>query len=53
MNNRLEDFAYRIHLEAGTFMLAGGIAIVIAFAAVSIQSIAAAMTNPVRSLRSE
>lgn len=53
MNNWLEDFAYRIHLGAGTFVLAGGIAIVIAFAAVSIQSIAAAMTNPVRSLRSE
>ncbi|WP_343305882.1 ABC transporter permease [Chitinophaga niabensis] len=53
MNNWLEDFAYRIHLGAGTFALAGGIAIVIAFAAVSIQSIAAAMTNPVRSLRSE
>lgn len=39
--------------RASTFMLAGSIAIVIAFVAVSIQSIAAAMTNPVQSLRSE
>ncbi|MRG46245.1 FtsX-like permease family protein [Chitinophaga sp. SYP-B3965] len=53
MNNWLEDFAYRIHLGAGLFLLAGGVAILMAFIAVSIQSIAAAMSNPVKSLRSE
>lgn len=53
MEHWLEDFAYRIHLGPGTFILAGGIAIIIAFAAVCIQSIAAAVSNPVHSLRRE
>lgn len=53
MNNWLKDFAYRIPLGAGLFLLAGAVAIIMAFIAVSIQSIGAAMSNPVKSLRSE
>lgn len=53
MNRWLENFAYRINMGAGVFILAGSIALAMAFIAVSIQSIIAAMANPVKSLRSE
>lgn len=53
MNSWLEDFAYRIQLGTGVFILAGSIAFAMAFIAVSIQSIIAAMADPVKSLRSE
>ena len=49
----LEDFAYRIHIGAWVFILAGVIALLIAFATISFQAIKAAMANPVKSLRSE
>jgi putative ABC transport system permease protein len=53
MNKWLQDFAYRINIGAGVFILAACIAIVIALVAVSFQSIKTAMSNPVKSLRSE
>ncbi|HKL20007.1 MAG TPA: ABC transporter permease [Halalkalibaculum sp.] len=53
MNSWLTDFAYRIDLGAGIFLLAGGIALFIALATVSWQSVRAAVANPVDSLRSE
>ena len=49
----LEDFAYRIHIGAWVFVLAGAIALLIAFATISFQAIKAAIANPVKSLRSE
>ncbi|MET3874975.1 putative ABC transport system permease protein [Chitinophaga sp. OAE865] len=49
----LESFAYHASLGAGTFLLAGCIAIVIALLTVSLQSVKAALMNPVKSLRSE
>ncbi|MBE7178479.1 MAG: hypothetical protein INR69_18905 [Mucilaginibacter polytrichastri] len=49
----LQDFAYRISLSWWIFLLAGMLAVVIAFATVSYQAIKAALTNPVKSLRSE
>ncbi|MDO8368619.1 MAG: ABC transporter permease [Saprospiraceae bacterium] len=49
----LEDFAYRIDIQWWMFVLAGAIAVIIAFLTVSIQSIKAALANPVESLRSE
>ena len=49
----LADFAYRIEIGAGIFLLAGGVAILIALLTVSWQSIKAAVANPVESLRSE
>ncbi|HMH20171.1 MAG TPA: ABC transporter permease [Puia sp.] len=53
MNKWLQEFAYRISMGAGVFLLAGLMAVTIAFMAVSIQSIVAAIANPVKSLRSE
>lgn len=53
MNNWLQDFAYRIALNAQPFILAGVIALGIAWLTVSYQSIKAALVNPVKSLRSE
>jgi putative ABC transport system permease protein len=53
MNSWLQNFAYRIHLSWWIFLLVGLIALIIAFAAVSIQAIKAAIANPVKSLRTE
>lgn len=53
MNKWLLDFAYRISIPWWVFILAGGLSILIAFLTVSIQSVKAALLNPVKSLRSE
>ena len=53
MNKWLQDFAYRINISWWVFVLAGGIALAIAFITISFQSIKAAIANPVKSLRSE
>lgn len=53
MHSWLQDFAYRISINGWIFLAAGAIAIVIALLTVSVQSIKAALTNPVKSLRSE
>jgi putative ABC transport system permease protein len=52
-NKWLEDFAYRINISGWIFFIAGMIAILIALATVSVQSIKAALANPVKSLRTE
>ncbi|HYJ64448.1 MAG TPA: FtsX-like permease family protein, partial [Parafilimonas sp.] len=49
----LQSFAYRMNLSAWTFLFAGMLAVLIAFLTVSFQSIKAAITNPVKSLRTE
>jgi len=49
----LEGYAYRISIGWWVFALAGFIAVIIAFATISFQSIKAALMNPVKSLRSE
>lgn len=53
MHNWLETFAYHTHLSIWIFLLAGTMAIVIALLTVSLQSVKAALMNPVKSLRSE
>jgi len=53
MNQWLQDFAYRIDIQWWMFVLAGAAAVAVAFLTVSFQSIKAALTNPVKSLRSE
>jgi putative ABC transport system permease protein len=53
MNKWLQDFAYRIEIAWWMFAIAGGIALVIALATVSIQAVKAAIKNPVESLRYE
>lgn len=52
-NRWLEDFAYRTTVDWWIFALAGLLAILIAFATVSFQSIKAALVNPVKSLKTE
>jgi putative ABC transport system permease protein len=53
MHNWLQDFAYRISIEWWVFALAGMLAILIALATVGFQALKAALTNPVKSLRTE
>jgi putative ABC transport system permease protein len=53
MDNWLQDFAYRINIHWWIFLVAGLIAVAIALITVSIQSIKAAVSNPVKSLRTE
>ncbi|GAB4027569.1 ABC transporter permease [Spirosoma gilvum] len=52
-NQWLQSFAYKIDLAWWFFGLAGLIAIVIALATVSFQSVKAALMNPVKSLKTE
>jgi putative ABC transport system permease protein len=53
MHKWLEDFAYRVSISAWIFLLAGGIAVLIAFLTVASQALKAALTNPAKSLRTE
>ncbi|WP_338875173.1 permease prefix domain 2-containing transporter [Spirosoma sp. SC4-14] len=53
MNKWLQSFAYKIDIAWWVFALAGGLAVSIALLTISFQSIKAALTNPVKSLRSE
>jgi putative ABC transport system permease protein len=53
MNKWLEDFAYRISMPWWMFLTAGILAAVIALITISFQAIKAAVTNPVKSLRTE
>jgi putative ABC transport system permease protein len=53
MHRWLSDFAYSINLSWQIFALAGLLAVLIAFLTVSYQSIRAAVTNPVDSLKDE
>ncbi|HMB92363.1 MAG TPA: FtsX-like permease family protein, partial [Rhodothermales bacterium] len=53
MQRWLEDFAYRTDLGVGTFLLAGGLALLIALLTVSYQSLKAAVADPATSLRHE
>jgi putative ABC transport system permease protein len=53
MHKWLQDFAYRINIDVWTFILAASIAIIFALLTVGFQSIKAAITNPVKSLRTE
>jgi len=53
MHNWLQDFAYRINIKWWVFILAGLVAILISIVTISFQAVKAAITNPVKSLRSE
>ena len=53
MNQWLNGFAYRIMIHWSIFLIAFAVALVIAWLTVSFESIKAAATNPVTSLRSE
>ena len=49
----LQDFAYRINISWWIFIIAGVITLLIALVTVSFKAIEAAITNPVKSLRTE
>jgi putative ABC transport system permease protein len=53
MNHWLQNFAYRIKIGLGTFILAGVLALVISLVTVGYQAIKAAKANPVEALRYE
>ena len=53
MNKWLESFAYRIDIGWWAFVLAGAVAVAVAFLTVSFQSVKAAVADPVKALRSE
>ncbi len=53
MNLWLANFAYKISLGWWMFALVGGVALLVALLTVSFQSIKAALTNPIKSLRTE
>ncbi|HEX4851519.1 MAG TPA: FtsX-like permease family protein, partial [Puia sp.] len=53
MTNWLANYAYKINISWGIFILAGIASLVIALITVSFQAIKAAMANPVTSLRAE
>jgi hypothetical protein len=53
MNKWLQNYTYRINVSWIIFFIAGLLAIAIALATVSFQSIKAAIANPVKSLRTE
>lgn len=53
MDSWLSGFAFRIPLGVGSFIMAGAIALTIAWITVSYQSIKASIANPVKSLRGE
>ena len=53
MHQWLQDFAYRIDMPWWIFLLAGIVAALIALFTISFQAIKAAISNPVKSLRTE
>jgi len=53
MNDWLQGFAYRIRIGPAVFLESGAVALAIALATMTWQSLRAAMANPVRSLRNE
>ena len=53
MSNWLQNFAYRINITPYVFVIAGISVVLVTLFTISFQSIKAAMSNPVNSLRSE
>ncbi len=53
MNDWLKEYAYHIDITLWVFLVAGSIAVLIALATVSLQTIRALLANPAKSLRTE
>ena len=53
MNKWLQGYAYRQNIQWWVFVVTALVTVVIAFATISFQSVKAAMTNPVESLKNE
>ncbi|MGZ8518197.1 MAG: ABC transporter permease [Chitinophagaceae bacterium] len=53
MNKWLQDFAYRISIGWWVFIIAGALAVIVAFITIGFQAVRAGIANPVKSLRTE
>jgi putative ABC transport system permease protein len=53
MHQWLQDYAYRIDISWWLFAVSGLAAIIIALATISFQAVKAAVSNPVKSLKTE
>jgi putative ABC transport system permease protein len=53
MHKWLEDFSYRINISGWIFLTAALSALAVALLTISFQAIKAAVTNPVKNLRTE
>jgi putative ABC transport system permease protein len=53
MHRWLQSFAYRVTISWWIFALSGSMVILITLATISIQTLKAAVANPVKSLRAE
>ncbi len=53
MNNWLENFAYRVNIGYGVFLLSGSISILIALMVVAYHAYRASSVNPIETLRTE
>ncbi len=53
MHRWLQDFAYRVNISWWVFLVAGLLAVLIAFITISFQAVKAALANPVKNLRTE
>ncbi len=53
MNRWLEDFAFRIDIGAGIFVMTGAVALVLVVISVGGQALRASLANPVDSMRYE
>ena len=53
MNEWLQDFTYHIKIDVWVFVIAAAISLLIALTTVSFHAVKAALTNPVKSLRTE
>ena len=53
MNQWLNEFAYRIQISWWVFAVAMAVALVVAFVTISVQAVKAAVSNPIKSLRTE
>lgn len=53
MQSFLKEYTYKIDIEIWVFVLAAALSVGVALATISFQSIKAALTNPVKSLRAE
>ncbi len=52
-NKWLQDFAYKVEISYWLFVLAGSLALIIAFITIGFQTLKAAIANPVKNLRTE
>ena len=53
MNDWLSNFAYHITIGPMVFVVVAGVSLLIALGTVSVHAISAALSNPVKSLRTE